>query len=171
MLDVQDLFVLGPGEGLLPDLVILGYLLLEDWAQCSRQRCPAQGMPGTQPAHTEPGHTSTFPVQSPSDPTDPWLLLPTRVTSGRSVGSLAVFPSQRLLLHFGAVGPAHPPSGLPDELVQFSGSEHSPRRTEPECHLGTGPDPSTSLPHRSLTACSGPALLVFLCHSAWAFLS
>ena len=64
MLDVQDLFVLGPGEGLLTDLVILGDLLLEDWAQCSRQHCPAQGMPGTQPAHTEPGPTSSFPVQS-----------------------------------------------------------------------------------------------------------
>lgn len=50
-----------------------------------------------------------------------------------------------------AVGPAHPPSSLPDELVQFSGSEHSPRRTEPECHLGTCPDPSTSLTHRPLT--------------------
>ena len=88
VLDVQDLFVLGPGEGLLTDLVILGDLLLEDSAQRSRQGHSAQGMLGTQPAHTEPARTGTFPVQSPSDPTDPRVLLPTRITSGRSVGSL-----------------------------------------------------------------------------------
>ena len=88
VLDVQDLFVLGPGEGLLTDLVIFGDLLLEDWAQRSCQGCCAQGMPGTQPAHTEPAHTGTFPVWSPSDPTGPRVLLPTRITSGRSVGSL-----------------------------------------------------------------------------------